>query len=232
MPRTAPSEVTIGGVDELSASSLREQAGHAIRAGIVTGELQAGEIYSAASIAERLGVSATPVREAMLDLAGAGLVQAVRNRGFRVVSPGEHDLDEIGELRLLVEVPAVRLVAERASDEGLAALEALLPPMAAAAGRGDMVAYLTGDRDFHLGLLELTGNRRLVRLVGQLRDQTRLIGKELADAGRLSVSDREHREILDALRARDADRAEALMRVHVQHTRGIWVGRAEAPGSG
>jgi DNA-binding GntR family transcriptional regulator len=215
-------------VDRLTASSLRDQARQAIRARIVTGDLAAGEIYSAASLAERLGVSATPVREAMLDLAAVGLVEAVRNRGFRVVAPGERDLDEIGELRLLLEPPALRLVAERAGDDQLAALEPLLAALEAAAESGDVVAYLTADREFHLRLLDLAGNRRLGRLVDQLRDQTRLIGIEaLAESGRLAASDREHREMLDALRARDADRAEALMRAHVQHTRGIWAGRAE-----
>jgi DNA-binding GntR family transcriptional regulator len=215
-------------VDRLTASSLRDQARQAIRARIVTGDLAAGQIYSAASLAERLGVSATPVREAMLDLAAVGLVEAVRNRGFRVVAPGERDLDEIGELRLLLEPPALRLVAERAGDDQLAALEPLLAALQAAAESGDMVAYLTADREFHLRLLDLAGNRRLGRLVDQLRDQTRLIGIEaLAESGRLAASDREHREMLDALRARDADRAEALMRAHVQHTRGIWAGRAE-----
>jgi DNA-binding GntR family transcriptional regulator len=215
-------------VDRLTASSLRDQARQAIRARIVTGDLAAGEIYSAASLAERLGVSATPVREAMLDLAAVGLVEAVRNRGFRVVAPGERDLDEIGELRLLLEAPALRLVAERAGDDQLAALEPLLAALEAAAESGDVVAYLTADREFHLRLLDLAGNRRLGRLVDQLRDQTRLIGIEaLAESGRLAASDREHREMLDALRARDADRAEAVMRAHVQHTRGIWAGRAE-----
>jgi DNA-binding GntR family transcriptional regulator len=215
-------------VDRLTASSLRDQARQVIRARIVTGDLAAGRIYSAASLAERLGVSATPVREAMLDLVAVGLVEAVRNRGFRVVAPDERDLDEIGELRLLLEAPALRLVAERAGDDDLAALEPLLAALEAAAESGDIVAYLTADREFHLRLLDLAGNRRLGRLVDQLRDQTRLIGiEELAESGRLAASDREHREMLDALRARDADRAEAVMRAHVQHTRGIWAGRAE-----
>jgi DNA-binding GntR family transcriptional regulator len=215
-------------VDRLTASSLRDQARQVIRARIVTGDLAAGEIYSAASLAERLGVSATPVREAMLDLAAVGLVEAVRNRGFRVVAPDERDLDEIGELRLLLEAPALRLVAERAGDDELAALEPLLVALEAAAESGDTVAYLTADREFHLRLLALAGNRRLERLVDQLRDQTRLIGiEELAESGRLAASDREHREMLEALRARDADRAEAVMRAHVQHRRGIWAGRSE-----
>jgi DNA-binding GntR family transcriptional regulator len=216
-------------VKTLKALSLREQAGQVIRAGIISGELEPGEIYSATVLAERLGVSPTPVREAMLDLANAGLVEAVRNRGFRVLTPDERDLDEIGELRLMVEVPATRLVVERASEEELSALERVVVDLESTAEEADLAGFLLADREFHIGLLELTGNRRLVRLVDQLRDQTRLIGlKALAESRRLTASAREHREILEALQARDADRVEELMRVHIVHTRGIWAGRDEA----
>jgi len=216
-------------VRELKALSLREQAAQVIRAGIIGGELAPGEIYSATVLAERLGVSPTPVREAMLDLANAGLVEAVRNRGFRVLTPDDRDLEEIVELRLMLEVPASRLVAERATDEQLAPLESLVAALESTAEDGDVAGFLLADREFHLGLLALTGNRRLVRLIDQLRDQTRLIGlTELAKAGRLDGSAREHRAVLEALLARDADRVEELMRVHIEHTRGIWAGRDEA----
>jgi DNA-binding GntR family transcriptional regulator len=216
-------------VKTLKALSLREQAGQVIRAGIIAGELEPGEIYSATVLAERLGVSPTPVREAMLDLANVGLVEAVRNRGFRVLLPDEADLDEIGELRLMVEVPGTRLVVERATDEELATLERVVADLQTTAEESDLAGFLLADRQFHLGLMEMTGNRRLARLVEQLRDQTRLIGlKELAQARRLTDSAREHRELLEALRARDADKVENLMRVHIEHTRGIWAGREES----
>lgn len=213
----------------LRASSLREQAGQVLRASIIGGELEPGEIYSATMLAERLGVSPTPVREAMLDLASAGLVEPVRNRGFRVLTPDDRDLDEVGELRLMLEVPAMRRAVERGSDEAIEALERSVVAIEQAAEKGDLPAFLLADREFHLGILEMTGNRRLVKLVEQLRDQTRLIGlKELTETGGLMSSAGEHREILEALRARDADSVEHLMRVHLEHTRGIWAGRAEA----
>lgn len=214
----------------LRAVSLREQAAEVIRAGIISGELEAGEIYSATVLAERLGVSPTPVREAMLDLASADLVEAVRNRGFRILTPEERDLDEITELRKMLEVPAMRQVVERAGDEQLAALEDVIADIDQAAQQRDLAAFLVADRRFHLGMLELTGNGRLVRLVGQLRDQTRLVGlRHLAESGRLAASASEHGDVLAALRARNAEHAEELMRVHLEHTRGIWAGRDEGP---
>jgi DNA-binding GntR family transcriptional regulator len=219
----------VADVKVVRAASLREQAGQVLRASIIGGELEPGEIYSATMLAERLGVSPTPVREAMLDLANAGLVEAVRNRGFRVLLPDDNDLDEVGELRLMLEVPATRRAVEHGTDEEIEALSRSVVKIEQAAKKGDLPAFLLADREFHLGILEMAGNRRLVRLVEQLRDQTRLGGlKQLAETGRLMSSAREHREMLEALRARDADNVEQLMRVHLEHTRGIWAGRAEA----
>jgi DNA-binding GntR family transcriptional regulator len=215
-------------VKALTSTSLRQQAADVIRASILAGELGPGEIHSATTLAQRLGVSPTPVREAMLDLANGGLVEPVRNRGFRVLTPDDRDLDEISELRVMLEPPAMRWVVERATDEQLTELDAVVATIEERAESADVAGFLVADRAFHLGLLELLGNRRLVRLVAQLRDQTRLVGiAELAREGNLAASAREHRDILAALRARDAGAAEALMRKHLVHTRGIWAGRSE-----
>jgi DNA-binding GntR family transcriptional regulator len=210
----------------LTTANLRGQAVEMLRASIVAGELEPGEIYSAPALAERLGVSATPVREAMLDLANDGLVQPVRNRGFRVVVVDEDALDEISELRQMLEVPAMVKVVARAGDEELAALFAKVDRIEAAAVRSDAAEFLFADRDFHLSLLILGGNTRLVRLVGQLRNQTRLAGiKVLAESGQLMASALEHRPILDAVCRRDAELAQGLMHAHLDHTRELWAGR-------
>ena len=211
----------------LTRVSLRAQAGAMLRGDIVAGELTPGEIYSAGMLAERMGVSATPVREAMLDLANAGLVEAVPNRGFRVLTVADGDLDQISELRLMIEVPAMALATERAEDAALSALEPVVDELEEASAAGDLPRFLRADRDFHLGLLACSGNERLVHLVAQLRDQTRLVGlKPLAESGKLVDIAREHRPILSAVMAREADRAQELMRVHLGNTRGAWAGTA------
>src|ERR1700730_1671210 len=79
----------------LHVPNLREQARRVIRKSITAGELRVGEIYSTAYLTNLLGVSATPIREALLDLAGDGLIEIVRNKGFRVLVLGERDLDNI-----------------------------------------------------------------------------------------------------------------------------------------
>ena len=115
----------LGGPDKISAvrsDSLREQVTRALEAAVVAGELQPGEIYSAPTLAERFQVSATPVREAMLDLVGEGMMEAVRNRGFRVMEVSEADLDQISQIRLLIEVPIMSQVAKLLTPEKIAAL--------------------------------------------------------------------------------------------------------------
>lgn len=216
------------GLRSLRRRNLREEAVDVLRAAILGGELEPGSIHSAVSLAERLGVSPTPVREAMLELANSGLVEVLPNRGFRVTVIDDRDLDEISELRLMLELPAIDLVIERASDTDLAELERPLQELETAADRLDVPAFLLADREFHLSLLALTGNRRLVEIVAGLRDQTRIVGlHSLAEEGALQSTASEHRPILDAIRARNLAEARRVMKVHLEHTRRDWAGRGE-----
>ena len=105
-------EISPGGI-KLQASSLRDQALRVIRARIISGAMRPGQLYALGATASELGVSVTPVREAVLELARERLVELARNRGFRVREMSEHELNEIVEFRKIIEVGAVRLVAER-----------------------------------------------------------------------------------------------------------------------
>src|ERR1700744_6059813 len=138
------------GLRSLRRRNLREEAVEVLRAAILGGELEPGSIHRAVSLAERLGVSPTPVREAMLELARLGLVEVLPNRGFRVTVIDDRDLDEVAELRRLLELPGWRLVIEPADDESLDALEEPLRAIEAAADSNDVQAFLVADRDFHL----------------------------------------------------------------------------------
>jgi DNA-binding GntR family transcriptional regulator len=206
----------------ISAPSLREEAARVIRAAIMSGEIAAGEIYSVPAISTRLGVSATPVREAMLDLVSEGLVTPIRNRGFRVVSLSAHDLEGINRLRMLLEVPTTGDVAVEHDDADIPRFRALAEELPKHVEAGDIQAYLDADRNFHLGLLALLGNERLIDIVGMLRNQIRLSIGRLASSGKLMESALQHAEIVAAIEARDRTRTEELMRDHLEHLRFAW----------
>jgi DNA-binding GntR family transcriptional regulator len=208
--------------------SLREQVAHALRAALITGEMRPGVVYSAPVLAGQFGVSATPVREAMLDLAKEGLVEAVRNKGFRVTELSDRDLDELTEIRQLIEVPTVTRLAsaERAAD--FERLRPLAEEIVTAAESGDLLAYVDADLRFHVELLSLSGNVHLVEVVRDLRNRARLYGlPQLRERGELADSAREHLRLLDTLKAGDKAAVEHLMTTHINHVRGIWANRPE-----
>ncbi|MER7502516.1 GntR family transcriptional regulator [Nonomuraea pusilla] len=203
--------------------SLREQVAHALRAALIAGEMRPGVVYSAPVLAAQFGVSATPVREAMLDLAKEGLVEAVRNKGFRVTELSDRDLDELTEIRQLIEVPTVARMADSSRAEEFERLRPVAEEIVAAAERGDLLAYVDADLRFHVELLALSGNAHLVTVVRDLRNRARLYGlSQLAARGALGESSREHLALLDALKRGDAAAVQRIMGEHIGHVRGIW----------
>ena len=208
--------------------SYRDGVAEVLRAALITGQMKPGRLYSAPALAGQLGVSATPVREAMSELATQGMVEVIRNRGFRVRELTDVELDEITQLRTLIEVPTMGVVARSCTAEAVEAIRPLAAAIEEAAESADLIAYIEADRRFHLALLAMAGNRQLVQTVDQLRAKTRLYGiRELAASGLLLRSAREHAAILDRLVAHDVRGTEQLMRHHLAHVRGDWAGPAK-----
>lgn len=219
-PSAAPAALPVLGGKK---SSYRERVADALRAALIAGELRAGEVYSAPTLAARFGVSATPVREAMLDLAKEGLVDTVPNKGFRVTAVSEKQLDEYTHIRSLIEIPTTVQLATTADPVSLEALRPAAREIVTAAAAGDLIAYVEADIRFHLGLLALAGNTHLVEVVGDLRKRSRLYGLHaLVEAGRLQDSAEEHLELLDALVDRDPEAVRRVMARHLGHVRGLW----------
>lgn len=210
--------------------TLREEVLDRISAAINTGELAPGVLVTVPTLAEQFRVSATPVREALLDLEQRGFVESVRNKGYRVTEVSEQDLVEIVQLRRWLEVPAVRIAAESFPTDRRAEFAALAAAIVGHAARGELGEYLAADWAFHSGLLELTGNRRLVDSVYELRRQTRMVGlAEMRGTPELLRSAQEHQQLLDLLLAGDSSAAAALLHDHIGHVLGWWMGRSEQP---
>ena len=209
-------------------TSLRDMVHARIRSAIISGELAPGEVHSAPSLSVQLGVSATPVREAMLDLAREGLVTVMPNKGFKITEVSDSDLDEITQIRQLLEPPILSSVVDLIPDEDFPSLSEAANQIVEAASEGDLPGYLEADRVFHLSLLRYCGNNRLVELVDSLRAQTRLYGlRSLVEQGLLVESAQEHHEILAAIQARDSESFARLLTRHIGHVRGIWAGKAD-----
>jgi DNA-binding GntR family transcriptional regulator len=208
-------------------ASLRDRISESLSAAIISGELAPGTLVSVPTLASQFAVSATPVREAMLDLEQRGFVASVRNKGFRVTEVSEQDLREIVELRQLIEAPAMRSLAESFQTESLPQWRLLAQQIVVHAENANLTGFIEGDRDFHLGLLGLHGNARLVDMVRELRSQTRMINLARMTMGEeLPESAREHHVMLDLLGRRDGAALEALTIKHLGHVIGWWAGKS------
>ncbi|AMB57623.1 GntR family transcriptional regulator [Microterricola viridarii] len=209
--------------------SLRAHVEKALSAAIISGELAPGTLLTVPTLAAQFDVSATPVREAMLDLEGRGFVESVRNKGFRVTEMSEDALRELAEVRLLLEPPAMERLAASFPLEHVPAFQAQAARIVAAAAAGDLRAFLEADREFHLDLTRLLGNTLLVDTIAELRARTRMLGlAAIVDSEKLAESAAEHAELLGHLAAGDGAAAGELMRRHIGHTTGWWAGNAEA----
>ena len=169
-------------------NSVRGQILDALRAALVGGDLAPGEVYSAPALGERFGVSATPVREAMQQLAIEGAVEVVPNRGFRVTERSARELGELAEVRALIEVPVMLRLARTVPAARWCALRPLAEATAVAAAGGDLARYAEADRAFHGAVLGLSGNQQLVQVADDLhrRSQWPLVSGPVPGAGRIS----------------------------------------------
>lgn len=221
--------MTVSAIQKVEpVASLRGRIGESLSAAIISGELAPGTLVSVPTLAAQFEVSATPVREAMLDLEQRGFVAPVRNKGFRVTDVSEKDLREIVELRQLLEVPAMRALATDFPVDSLPGWRAMADEITGYADTANLTAFIERDRDFHLGLLEIYGNRRLVEAVRELRQQTRMVNLvRMKESNELHQSAEEHHLMLDLLEQGAGEALEKLIVVHLSHVVGWWSGKPE-----
>jgi DNA-binding GntR family transcriptional regulator len=194
-----------------------------IRSKIVEGVFPPGSHLEEESIAEAVGVSRTPVREALRRLASEGFVEFVPHQGAFVPAWTTADYHEIFDLRAILESFGARLAARQVSDETLATLEDLTAQMEALAARmtkARMDALANLNNLFHSTVVQASGNRRLLQLA-QSAVALPLVLRTFQrySPERLQRSMQHHREIVDALRARDENWAEAVMKTHILSAR-------------
>jgi len=196
--------------------SLVERAYRELRRRILDNELPAGFQATEAELAAELRMSRTPLREALIRLEQDGLVEVRPRHGMRVLPVSAEDMREIYEILTALESSAAASVAERGADaQALAPLEAAVDDMDKALEADDLVAWARADERFHNGLVALCGNRRLADLIATFLAQThraRMVTLRLRP--KPVASNVDHRRLLEALAAGDAEAAAAIHREH------------------
>jgi phosphonate utilization transcriptional regulator len=220
---TGSSTVPAGGATAIAlvqSSSLPALVQQELERIILAGELPAGSKLNEAAIAERLGVSRGPVREAFRALEESGLVRLEKNRGVFVRQIPVEEADEIYELRAVLDEFVGRRLAQSASRDTVRELSARVDRMERAAAKGDVEAYLEANVAFHDRLVELSGNSKLLGMYRRLVNELHLFRHAtLAQGGVLPVSTREHREIVERIAARQPAAAGRALYDHVMASR-------------
>jgi DNA-binding GntR family transcriptional regulator len=210
-----PSPRSPGRSDPIRVDSVADLAYERIRGYVLGGEVAPGERLGQVELAERFGISRTPVREALRRLAGESLVDFHSNRGFRVADLGLDAVLRRMEVRSIVEPGIARLAALRRTEEDLRRLEEAI---AGEEGARNGVAAHDASRDFHLALARASGNEELARVLNSLwlvEVGRRLLSRRTADPNWLHDDVTEHREILAAVSEGRASDAEHLMADHI-----------------
>jgi phosphonate utilization transcriptional regulator len=211
--RTAAPHPTIALLQSSSLTSVVQQE---IERRILAGELAPGDKLIEAAVAESLGVSRGPVREACRMLEEAGLVRQEKNRGVFVRHIAFDEAMEIFDLRAMMDEAVGRRLAESISPEQLCQIRAMVEAMERAVKAGDADGYHLLNLEFHDTLVAIGGNRKLTSIYRRLINELSLFRRmNLADAAMLPISAGEHRAIVRAIAAGDADAAGRAMRQHV-----------------
>lgn len=212
------------------ASATTRRAYDAVREGIGQGQLAPGTWLREGQLAETLGLSRTPVREALRVLAAEGLVELVHNRGARVVHWETADVEETYRLRALLEGEAAGLAARRVAVEDLDELQRAQDRYEQAVAEGRPAVEQAACNDaFHVGVLQAAGSARLSALLGVITSAP-LVARALRayDSDDLRRSVLAHRDVLTALRFRDEELAVSAMRAHILAARYVAL-RTAAP---
>lgn len=212
-------------------TAASDRAVEALRQRILSGEYAPGERLGEVGLAETLGVSRTPVREALRRLSAEGLVDITTNKGARVVEYPRRDLDHIFQIRAHVEGLASRTAAETASPADIDRLEQIATDLKAHAEAGRLDDVYRLNAEYHSMLNGLAGSTVLVGTVGSLIHASVLLRTlHSFDDAAMRRSVNHHLEIVAALRARDPDWAEAVMHAHLLSARASLLGPRNTAG--
>jgi len=204
-------------LQDISKRRLVDEAANALRRLIVEARIKPGERLFQEKLAEMLGISRTPIREALQLLEREGLVSSLGRQGVVVTQLSSKDVEETYDVREVLDGLAARLAADRISDTELVDLRKPLDKMDSCAEKGDRRRWLEANQLFHDIIVQVAQNERLVQALAAVRTSLDLFAPFVwAQRHRRDLSNREHQEIYEALASRNAREAERLARAHAQ----------------
>ncbi|MEA3362590.1 MAG: GntR family transcriptional regulator [Thermodesulfobacteriota bacterium] len=193
--------------------TLREKILETIREAILKGDLKPGEKVAEPELAERFGISRTPIREAFRQLESEGFLTVIPRKGAVVAALSERDVQEYYAVKSILEGYAAELAAQNLSEKELAKLESINNRLKQLANAGDVKTFYKIHHDFHDTFLKAADNSKLYDLIKQLGMKfSRLRMASLSVDGRMAISVAEHDKLLDAFRRHDGKAAEALVK--------------------
>jgi DNA-binding GntR family transcriptional regulator len=194
--------------------SLREMAFQTLKEAILSNRLKPGVLYSESILAERLGISRTPIREALLDLGSRGFIRYVRNKGFRVNELEEKKIRDLFHYRRILEIAILEDITPKIKGDTLDHLESIVTLYAATR---EPFRHLELDKEFHLYLASLTENQFIINSLDNLKDMTDWVrSKTLLAKNRMERSIQEHAAVLKMLKKKDAQGAAEAMERHLR----------------
>ncbi|MCP3891820.1 MAG: GntR family transcriptional regulator [Desulfobulbaceae bacterium] len=200
--------------------TLAQIAYKSLRNSILSFKLKQNIIYNEMSVAQELGLSRTPVREALLRLSSEGLVTFLPRKGFIVTSYTEEEIEEVFELRIILESSVIRKVASKISPGDFDKLREYIEIQHKAATENDYHGFMLSDRAFHKTFFELAGNCKLMEIMENFQDICHMIGVcYLKVAGFYEKVILDHEAILKSVETGDADKAEAAIVNHINRVK-------------
>ncbi|MCK4241335.1 MAG: GntR family transcriptional regulator [Candidatus Atribacteria bacterium] len=197
---------------------LSQKVYRALKTEIIKGSLKPGTKLSEGKIAEQIGVSRTPVREALKELAAEGFVKMNPNQAVVVSNASVKDIQEVLQIRGVLEGLAARLTAKVISEEEIKELEKYQKQMEYYTKKDDVLAFSEMDAEFHELILNICGNNKLIQIRKNISDQAhRYRIRSLSIPGRLKYSLKEHQEIVEALKRKNAEQADRLSQKHIEN---------------
>lgn len=197
---------------------LRELVFESLREAIISAQLRPGERMMEIQLAEEMGVSRTPIREAIRKLELEGLVVMVPRKGAYVAGLSLKDIADVFEIRRALEGLAAELAADRITEEELETLERYLVVIAEQIDNGDIEKVVQTDTDFHTQLYQASRNSRLSQIINNLREQIqRFRTTSLSYPGRMKEALEEHRKIVEAISGRDGETARKVAMEHIEN---------------